>query len=151
MKLIIKLLASGFGLGYIPFAPGTFGTLLGIAIFLPLSQLSPAWYISSAIALILISIPISKEAERIFGKKDSAIIVIDEVAGFIVAMALIKPSLYSITAGFIFFRFFDIVKVWPAKAFDKMEGGFAVVMDDVVAGIYANALLIITMHYLPLG
>ena len=151
MKTLIKALASGFGLGFIPFAPGTFGTLLGILLLLPFSLLTPLWYIIATIILIIISSLISEKAEKIFKKKDASMIVIDEVAGFIVTMALIKPSLYSVLIGFVYFRFFDIVKVWPARAFDKMQGGFAVVMDDVVAGIFANILLRLTLKYFSIG
>jgi phosphatidylglycerophosphatase A len=151
MDILIKILASGFGLGYIPFAPGTFGTLGGVALFLLLALFNPTAYIVSAVVLFFIASMVSKKAEIIFNKKDSRIIVIDEISGFIVTMMLIEPSLHSILLGFIYFRFFDIVKIWPAKSFDNMSGGFAVVLDDIAAGIYANVLLRISLNYLPAG
>jgi phosphatidylglycerophosphatase A len=151
MNSFIKVLASGFGLGYLPYAPGTFGTLAGIPLFLLFTKLTPLNYIIALVILFFFSSYISKRAETIFKKKDASVIVIDEVAGFIVTMALIGPSLYSIVLGFVFFRFFDIIKIWPVRAFDKMSGGYAVVLDDIMAGIYANILLRFTIKYLPLN
>lgn len=147
MNSLIKLIASGFGLGYAPFASGTFGTLLGVLILLLLSKLTPTEYLIFTIVLFFISVFISSKAEKIYNKKDAGVIVIDEVCGFIVTMAFIQPSLYSILFGFAYFRLFDILKPWPASAFNRMHGGFAVVLDDVSAGIYANVLLRITMAF----
>ena len=147
MNRFVKVLASGFGLGYIPYAPGTFGTLAGIPLFLLLARFSPIHYILSLVAIFIFSCFIAKKAEILFNKKDSANIVIDEVTGFIVTMARIEPSHYSVMLGFIFFRFFDIVKVYPANFFNRMQGGTAIVLDDVIAGIYANILLRITLKY----
>ncbi len=141
MEFIIKFLATGCYLGYLPYAPGTFGTLAGVALFMAFAALSPLYYAVSTVLLFLLASAVSGKAEKIFNKKDAAVIVIDEVTGFIVTMAMIKPSALSIISGFILFRFFDIVKVWPASYFNNKNGGLAVVLDDVAAGIYANILL----------
>ncbi len=85
---------------------------------------------------------IADQAEKILQEKDPGRIVIDEIAGFQFALFLISPTLPHIAAGFILFRFFDIVKVFPANLCEtRLPGGYAVVMDDVISGIYANLVL----------
>ena len=90
----------------------------------------------------------SQEAEKIFRKKDASQIVIDEIAGFLWTMFLVTPSVLHVMLGFIFFRAFDIVKPFPARLFqNRLPGGYGVVLDDVVAGIYANMVLLILMRF----
>ena len=142
-RFLILSIASGGGAGYFPFASGTFSTLIpGIPIYLLFAMLSPEWYSISLIALIVFSIAVSTEADLILNEKDSHKIVIDEFCGFLTAMLFIPMNVYTITAGFFLFRFFDIAKLQPAKwVEDKLPGGAGVTLDDVVAGIYANILL----------
>ena len=92
--------------------------------------------------LTLLAVYTAGEAERIFDKKDSPRIVIDEIVGLLWALFLVGPTLYRIAAAFILFRLFDIVKPPPARwCQDKLPGGWGVVMDDVAAGIWANVVL----------
>jgi phosphatidylglycerophosphatase A len=126
-------------LGYSPIAPGTAGSLLGIILYIPLSYLLPIYYALFLLSASLLSFKIAGEAERIFGKKDCQFIVIDEVVGVFFTMFLFPPTLFYLSAGFLLFRVFDIVKPFPAGWLDrKMSGGPGVVLDDIVAGIYAN-------------
>jgi phosphatidylglycerophosphatase A len=126
-------------LGYSPIAPGTAGSLLGIILYIPLSYLLPIYYALFLLSASLLSFKIAGEAERIFGKKDCQFIVIDEVVGVFFTMFLFPPTLFYLSAGFLLFRVFDIVKPFPAGWFDrKISGGPGVVLDDIVAGIYAN-------------
>ena len=87
------------------------------------------------------------EAEKVFKKKDSRLIVIDEMAGFLVTLFLIPWNAKSIAAGFFLFRLIDIVKPFPIRRLERLPGGWGVVTDDVLAGIYANAILRVIMRF----
>ena len=144
----IKVVATGFGSGFAPFAPGTTGTVVAIPIYLIFSPLSWPLYLLSALALTFLAIYVSQEAEKIFRKKDAPQIVIDEITGFLWTMSLVTPSILHVMLGFIFFRLFDIVKPFPARFFqNRLPGGYGVVLDDVVAGIYANMVLLILVRF----
>jgi phosphatidylglycerophosphatase A len=145
---LFRALASGFGVGYIPFASGTFGTLWGIPLFLLLHQwdagrigpfsAGPIVYFGGTILFILFSCWVSDRAESLFGEHDSGKVIIDEVAGFLVGMSFLPVDWVFILAGFIAFRFFDILKPFPIGLVDKkVGGGIGVVLDDLIAGIYA--------------
>jgi len=136
---LVLFLASGLFLGLIPFAPGTFGSLLGIPLHWLFSHLPFFPGICSLGFVILISVWISGRAELLLGKKDPSQIVIDEVVGMAVALAgaPLEPSL--IIVAFMFFRFFDIWKPFPIRYIDKSSpGGWGIVLDDVAAGVMAN-------------
>lgn len=140
MNNLVKIITSGLYLGYIPIASGTFGTLLGIPIVLLLNSLGRLYYIIAIFLLIPIGSWFATQGEIIFKKEDSGKIVIDEIIGYIITMFLIpeKPWYY-LVIGFFLFRFFDIIKLYPASYFDqKVKGGLGVVLDDCIAGIYAN-------------
>jgi phosphatidylglycerophosphatase A len=141
----VIFLASGAYLGYAPFASGTFGTLAGVALFPAfdaIRALSVPIYVLSAVALVAAAIAIADQAEKIFDEEDSGKIVIDEVAGYIAATLFLPFDLVTIAASFFLFRLFDVLKPWPAGWFDReLGGGAGVVLDDVFAGLYANASL----------
>ncbi len=147
-KTVVKLIATGLGSGYSPIAPGTAGTLVGIPLYLALSSLSQPLYLVSVSILTLLAVYASGEAERIFDRKDSPRIVIDEIVGFLWSLALVGPTAGRIVAAFFLFRIFDILKPQPARwCQDRLPGGWAVVMDDVAAGIWANAVLQVALHF----
>lgn len=138
-----------------PSARGTTGTIVAIPVYLILSRLSWPLYLITVIAFTFLAIYVSHEAEKLFKQKDSSHIVIDEVTGFLWTMFLIDPSFWNVALGFIFFRIFDIVKAFPSGYFQRsLSGGYAVVMDDVVAGVYSNIVLQITIqiiHYITVS
>lgn len=102
----------------------------------------PVYYSAFLVFATLLSIKIAGEGERFFGKKDCQVIVIDEVVGIFFTMFLFPPTLPNLAAGFFLFRVFDILKPFPARWVDKrISGGTGVVLDDVVAGLYANITL----------
>jgi len=118
------------------------GTIVGIPLYLALSSLSRPFHLLAILVLTGLAIWISQKAEVLFQKKDSPRIVIDEIIGLQYTLALAAPTLLHVISGFLLFRFFDIVKVFPARtAQDRLPGGYGVVADDVVAGIYGAALL----------
>lgn len=142
LKKIAIFIATGGGSGYSPFAPGTAGSVVGILPAVLLSFVNPWAAGVLIIAVILVGVWASSEAERHFVRKDASPIVIDEIAGQMIALWLVPLSLWTVAAGFLLFRLFDIVKPPPARQFqDRLPGGWGVVMDDVAAGIYANLCL----------
>ena len=148
MKGLILALASAGYLGYIPRVPGTVGTLVGVMVFLLYSSFPPSIYLLSTAALFALACWVSERAEIILGQRDSPKIVIDEVVGYLVTMAFLPRTLTTMVAGFLFFRVFDIIKPIPAGAIDRrMPGGLGVVLDDVVAGFYANVLLHLAAYW----
>jgi len=135
-------LATGFYTGNIPWAPGTFGTLPGLFLCFFLARLPLLVSILLILALIALAIWIAGEAEKMLGKKDPGCIVIDEIAGMAVTLLAIPISLQTAVAGFLLFRFFDVVKPPPIRTIDKkVHGGIGIVMDDVIAGVFANLVL----------
>jgi phosphatidylglycerophosphatase A len=137
----ILFLAAGFGAGYVPIAPGTAGTLVAIPIFLVLSSIPFPLYELTILTFFFFASWISGEAERCWGRKDHPRIVIDEIVGYLITMLwLPKTTLFTIL-GFFLFRFFDIVKPPPIRLLEKVKGGYGVVLDDVLAGVYANIIL----------
>ena len=142
-RFSVRFFASGFFSGHIPFAPGTMGTLVAIPLYLLLVGSLQGWsYAGAVVALTLAAIWISGLAEKIYGRKDPPQVVIDEIAGFMLTMTAVPPSAMYIVMGFILFRLFDIIKPQPAGWInDRMRGGSGIVLDDIVAGLYANIVL----------
>jgi phosphatidylglycerophosphatase A len=122
-------------------APGTVGTLGAIPLWFALAQLPPAAYAALTLALLGVGIVAAERAGRYWAVADASPIVIDEVVGYLVTMALAPVSWQTAAAGFVLFRIFDVTKPWPASAFDRVKSGFGVVMDDVAAGLWAWAVL----------
>ena len=135
-----KILASFFGTGYFPVAPGTFASVIAILIlwFIPYSHVLWAILI---IGITLLGILVSQKAEFYWGK-DPSKIVIDEVIGCIISVIFLPKSILLYAGAFLAFRFFDIFKLEPAKTVEKkFHGGTGVMFDDIVAGIYAAILV----------
>lgn len=142
MNRFFLIIATGFGVGYSPVAPGTLGTLVAIPIYYFLSDIPSPLYEITLIGFLFLSVWISEYAERIFGKKDDQRIVIDEIIGFLITMLWVPKTILFVILGFFLFRFFDILKPFPIRSLEKrLKGGFGVVLDDVVAGVYANIIL----------
>jgi len=142
MKHFILLLATGLGVGYSPVAPGTLGTLIAIPVYYFLSNILSPIYEITLVGFFFLSVWISENAERFYGKKDDQKIVIDEIIGFLITMLWVPQTLLFVIIGFFLFRFFDILKPFPIRHLEKgFKGGFGVVLDDVVAGVYGNIIL----------
>lgn len=125
--------------GYFPLVPGTIGTLAAIPLVLFLSCFSPLTYGIATIAVYFCGVWSSGIAETLFQRKDAPPIVIDEIVGFLITMFLVPKGIKYIILAFFLFRFFDIIKPYPANFMnEKIKGGWGVIMDDVFAGLYAN-------------
>jgi phosphatidylglycerophosphatase A len=123
--------------GFAPVAPGTFGTLGAIPLYWALARLDAPVYLLTTLAFSAIAAYAAQRAAPYWGVADASPIVIDEVAGYLVTMALVPFSWPAAILGFFLFRIFDVLKPWPASAFDRMKNGFGVAMDDVAAGVFA--------------
>lgn len=150
MQKIITLCATGLGLGYLPKAPGTFGSLLGVLLFFLTAGLPPVSYAIFLAAFIAFAVWTSGIAAKIFSESDPQRVVIDEVAGVLVAAAFHPWSWKTTIAAFVLFRIFDIWKPFPIRAIDKkVHGGLGIVLDDVLAGVYANIVISVMLWWLP--
>lgn len=138
LKNPIHLLAFGFGSGLAPKAPGTFGTLIAIPIFLLIASLSLLHYSLFVLITALVGIYICGKTAADLRVHDHSGIVWDEMVGYWITMLMIPVSWHSLLAGFLLFRLFDIWKPFPIRWLDKhVKGGFGIMIDDVLAGFFA--------------
>ena len=141
------LLATGFGSGFCPILPGTAGTIVAIPIYYVLSSLPLVLYAVIVGLFFLLSVVVSDRAQKHWGKKDDRRIVIDEIMGFLITMLGVPATLRAMILGFILFRFFDIAKPPPIRRLERVGGGYGVVLDDVMAGVYANLFLQLVLSF----
>lgn len=144
MRDPILFLAFGFGSGLAKKAPGTCGTVAALPVYWLLMQFnSPWWYGGLTLLLTLLGIWLCDVAAKMLGEHDFGGIVWDEIAGFLITMSCVPATWQNILAGFVLFRLFDIVKPWPIKWIDqKVAGGFGIMLDDVIAGVFAGLCLL---------
>lgn len=141
------LLSLGFGAGLAPFAPGTFGTLVAIPIYLLIAQFSLPVYLGIVLLGFVAGVYLCQFTSDALGVHDHSGIVWDEIIGFCITMIAVPLSWQWLLAGFVLFRFFDIVKPWPVKMADsRIGGGFGIMVDDVLAGLYALACLHLALY-----
>ena len=154
LSTILQLtLLSFFGVGYIPFAPGTFGSLATIPLIYLLSfvKVSLITLIISIIILFIISSLAAEMIQNLKAVQDPGWIVIDEVLGMLITWAFVFPSTdpFTLLLAFIFFRFFDIIKIYPANWCDKnIKSGMGTILDDVISGFYAGFCLILVKYFI---
>jgi len=139
----VHFLAFGFGAGLAPRAPGTAGTLIAVPIELMLRTLGLGSRIAVVVAVCVIGFWICGESARRLGEHDHPGIVWDEIAGYLLTMLAAPPGWPWVVAGFALFRLFDILKPWPIRELDHgIGGGTGIMLDDIVAGLFAGALLL---------
>jgi phosphatidylglycerophosphatase A len=143
----VLFLATGFFVGTVPFAPGTFGTIIGLPVCFLISKLNIFLAVICALLFIFFAIWVAAAAGKILKKEDPAEIVIDEIAGLIVTFVGLPFTPKTAIAGFVIFRAFDILKPFPIRTFEeKVAGGPGIVLDDVMAGIYGNIILRLAIY-----
>ena len=143
----VHFLALGFGSGLAPKAPGTFGTLAAVPVFLLMAPLSSPIYLSLLIVMSIAGIYICGKAAEDAGVPDHGAIVWDEFVGLLITMFLMPVTWQTLLVGFVLFRFFDILKPWPISYIDKnCHGGFGIMLDDIVAGIAAWACMMVIFY-----
>ena len=142
LKDPVNFFALGFGSGLSKFAPGTMGTLVAVPLYLLLQPLSLAYYIAIALLVTLIGIWLCDRSAKTLGVHDHPGIVWDEIAGYLITMIAAPTGWQWVVLGFVLFRLFDIWKPWPIKVIDRqVDGGFGIMLDDVVAGLFALGVL----------
>jgi phosphatidylglycerophosphatase A len=147
-ETLLVLLATCFGLGFAPVAPGTAGALLGVAIFVAVVLFAPLWLHTWLIALALLlfcalTVALTPWAEKYWQKKDPGIFVTDEVAGFLTTVLLFRTPdlLLTVLWAFVVTRILDIIKPPPARQLEALPGGWGVLLDDICASLMAVVLL----------
>jgi len=144
MKQILLLIATFFKIGHLPLMPGTWASLVTTVL---VYFIKPYWqapiYIQIPIIVIIfiLGIPAASASEKHFNKKDPRPCVIDEVAGQMVTLLLVPHTIYFYAAGFFLFRVFDVLKPPPVSTAEKIPGGLGIMLDDIVAGLYAFGIL----------
>ena len=137
---LFSWIASGGGIGYAPIAPGTAGSLLGFAVYYLLPEWPPMLWIIIALVFFFSGVRVATSAESVWGH-DAHRIVIDEIVGAWVALLFLPRTVRIAVLGFFIFRFLDIVKPFPAHRSQRLPAGWGVMVDDLIAGIYANVVL----------
>ena len=145
----LALAISTFGVGYLPLAPGTWGSLVAVGIFLGFTQVFKG---NALVAVVLVSIVVvtfagiwaASRTEALANRKDPSKVVVDEVAGQLISLfpltLFTQWSIVAVIISFILFRFFDIVKPYPARRLEALKGGFGIMCDDLIAGVYAAVI-----------
>jgi len=149
LKNPLHFLSLGFGSGLMPKAPGTFGTIAAIPVYILMSELSLALFIAVTLLITFVGIFLAEYTSKALGVHDHSGIVIDEIAGYLITMIAVPFDWVWIIVGFILFRIFDILKPWPISWLDKrVQGGFGIMVDDVLAGIFALACLHLIIYFI---
>ena len=143
MKRLYILLGTAGGVGYVPFLPGTLGTMVGVAIYVIFSRFFPQTisYIIMLAVFLVGGLWVSTRCNQYFEGDDNSSIVIDELVGFLITMLLVPFSFRFILLGFILFRVIDITKPFKIGRIEKISGGWGIMGDDVAAGILANLII----------
>ncbi len=147
----LALFVASFGyVGFFPIAPGTAGSLAALALFAVVRWVGvPAFELGTIAVVFTAGIWAATGAERALGQKDPGPIVIDEVLGMLITLAVIPVSMTGVVLGFLLFRLFDVVKPFPVDRMERLPGGTGVMMDDAVAGLYAHLVLRLCMWWMP--
>lgn len=144
MRFVALSLATALGVGYVPFAPGTIGSLAGLLVWFLLPS-SPLVHAAVVLGLFVFGSWSASVAEQHFASTDPAPVVIDEVMGMLIALFMAPVGWPGAIAGFLWFRGLDVVKPYPADRFEQLHGGVGVMADDAMAGVYANLALRVTL------
>ena len=151
MRVGVFVATCGY-LGYVPIAPGTFGSAAGLALFAAVRYWE--WPLAEvAVILLVLAVGVwsGNVAEKHFGNVDPAPVVLDEVLGMLITLALVPVNVAGAIAGFLLFRLFDVFKPWPANRLEALPGGLGVMADDAMAAVYANLALRLLIAVAPAG
>ncbi len=139
---VAMILATGFGTGYGPVAPGTWGSLPGIALAWGLDRLGGHWAVlGGALVFAVAGVWAAGRAEALLGEKDPGRVVVDEIAGQMVSLLFLPLTAQTLVVAFLVFRVLDVLKPWPARRLEDLPGGSGIMADDLMVGLYANLIL----------
>ncbi len=144
-----RWIATGFGMGYLPIGPGSWGTFPGMLLCWVMQPLPPVFYFLVIILMGWFGIILATSVEKEFGKKDPGAIVIDEMVAFPLTMFFIPLSLGTLALGFFLNRLMDTIKIWPCRRLEKLTGGWGIMLDDLAAAIYSCVLMHLTLYFWP--
>ena len=149
-RLAVFLASAGYA-GFVPFAPGTVGSLVGLILYAAIHWTSAPLAAELAIIAVVLAVGVwaAGVAERRLGLDDPGPVVIDEVAGMLISLVMTGVGWSGAIAGFLLFRLFDIVKPYPASRLERLGGGLGIMADDVMAGLYANVALQLLLRLAP--
>ena len=147
---IVKTLSTVFYVGYLPFIPGTFASIVGLFLFYLIKD-NIFLYIFFTLILIILGFLISGKAEKVFGKKDARFIVIDEVSGMLLALIFIPYEIKLVIMAFLLFRILDAFKPYPSDKLERLTGSIGIMSDDIIAGLYTNIILQIVLRLASLS
>lgn len=150
MKALAVCIASFGYVGFFPIAPGTAGSLAALVLFAFVRWVGmPAFELSMIVAVFAIGVWAASGTEVALGRKDPGVVVIDEVLGMLITLALLPLSIAGIVLGFFLFRLFDVIKPYPADKLEHLHGGLGIMADDAVAGMYSYLVLRACMWLVP--
>lgn len=148
-RLAVFVATFGY-VGYFPVAPGTAGSAAALALFALVRWIGgPVLELGTIAAVWVIGVWAASRTEIALGKKDPGIVVIDEVAGMLITLALLPVSIPAVVLGFLLFRLFDVIKPYPAAQLEHLHGGLGIMLDDVFAGLYSYLVLRLCMWLVP--
>lgn len=147
-SFLVRFFATGFYSGYVPFAPGTAGSAVGLLIYWIPGFENHIILLSSIVVMFFVGVFVSGIMERSYGN-DPPIVVIDEVVGMWITLLFLPKSIILSVGGFLLFRIFDIIKPPPARNLESLKKGWGIMLDDVMAGIYGNLVLQVLVKFIP--
>jgi phosphatidylglycerophosphatase A len=151
MRLGLFIATCGY-LGYVPVAPGTFGSAAGLVVLAAIRWSgSTGLELAAIVFLLAVGVWSGNVAEKHFGGVDPAPVILDEVVGMLITVALIPVNITGAIVGFVLFRLFDVIKPWPANRLEGLHGGLGVMADDAMAAVYGNVVMRILIAFLPAG
>jgi phosphatidylglycerophosphatase A len=145
---LATFLATGFGSGYSPVAPGTAGSAVGLLLLVPLRRAGLPVEIGCLVVVTFLGIAAASVVARKVGVEDPSIVVVDEIVGMWVTLLFLPLNWWTALAGFVLFRVMDMWKPFPARQFESFPGGWGIVADDLMAGVYANLCLRVGLRLL---
>ena len=143
---VAALVATGLGAGYSPVAPGTAGSLVGLALFWPLSRLAIEAQLGALALLFVVGVVSATRLARSVGREDPGLVVVDEIAGMWTSLLFVPLTPLSAVLAFLAFRVMDVTKPWPARQLEALPGGWGIMCDDLMAGVYANLLVQVALR-----
>ncbi len=138
---LARLVATAFGSGHSPFAPGTVGSAVALLLFWPLARLGWTWQLAASLGVLAVGTWAASRVAALVGRKDPGLVVVDEVVGQWITLLGLPFTVPVVLGGFVLFRIMDIVKPWPARALERLPSGWGIMADDVAAGVYAHLAL----------
>ncbi|MFH1678176.1 MAG: phosphatidylglycerophosphatase A [Candidatus Omnitrophota bacterium] len=140
-NFFLKFITTVFFIGYLPLAPGTFGSAAGLFIYVFFKE-NPFFSASVCFLITILGFLLAGKAAKLFARRDPPEIVIDELSGILVSfLGIPVEDKLTLLIGFILFRAFDVIKIYPANRLDRLRGGVGIMGDDIIAGIYTNIIL----------